>query len=244
MDDIDLLEHGGAGDDRPFVVRHLGYEWPLEDPREKHYQWVLTALAVGSTPAIPQDLPVWQHRLAFEHWCAAWDLPDFQSARRLAYLVDSYRPAIVHDLMVHAGQDLGDLWRGRRWRLLLDIIDRLPAHSWYAAAVSQDEEHAKMLAEAIASQPEGKNDGDKQHPSLTTWTPEVAAMTNVLDAVRSVQHAIVAVNSEKGKAPKPPDPAPRPVTPLEKAIKRAQFDRRKAKHDALAARMLPHKSTS
>lgn len=240
MKSIDLLEHGGGH----FHIRHNGELVALADPRGMHYQIVLLMLKLEHAPGTP-GMPEWKRALVFDRWCAAWDLPEFQSAQRLAYLVDHYRPAISSDLHATHHMDLGELWRARRWILLLDLIDRLPAHSWYASAVSMDEDHAKMMAESIAAQKRDKNNEDKSNgPSLTTWTPEVAAITNVLDAVRGVQHAIVAVNSAKGKAPEPPKPAQRPITPLEKAIRRVEYDTRKAAHDALAARVLPHKRKS
>lgn len=235
LNPIDFLEHGGGH----FMLRRGGVLIPLPDPREKHYQWVLTALSLRYVPGTPEDIPWWMVDRVFERWCAAWDLPPFDMARRLAYLVDHYRPQIAHDLATRTHYDLGDLWRARRWTLLLDLIDRLPAHSQYASAVSMDEEHAEMLAEQLAAR-ETDDDGPRG-PSLTGWTPEVAALTNIFDAVRQVQHTLVAVNSEKGKAPEAPKPAARPHTPLEAAIKRAQYNRRKAKHEALVARVLPPK---
>ena len=238
MKSIDFLEHGGGH----FAVRHHGEIIPLPDPRAMHYQEVLAALHLRHAPRTPGDLKEWQRVLVFERWCAAWDLPDFRSAQRLAYLVDHYRPAIANDMQVHAHLDLGALWRARRWTLLLDVIDRLPAHSWYAASVSMDEEHARMMAESIAARRSDGEDTSSKGPALTTWTPEVAALTNLLDAVRGVQHAVVAVQAPKGKAPEPPKPAPRPITPLERALKRAEYDRRKASHETLVARMLPHKA--
>lgn len=239
MKSIDFLEHGGGH----FHIRHHGELVSLPDPRAQHYQWVLMALAVGHVPGTPDDIPDWKRRIVFERWAVAWDLPDFNNARRLAYLVDNYRAPIAFDLQTYAHADLGELWRARRWTLLLDILDRLPAHSWYAATVSMDEEHARMMAEAMSKQVEETGEIPKSKgPSLTTWTPEVAALTAILDATRSVQHAIVAVNSPKGKAPEPPKPSPRPQTPLEAAIKLMEHRRRKSKHEALVARLLPHKS--
>ena len=239
MKSIDSLEHGGGH----FHIRHHGELIAMPDPRAKHFQWVLLALYLGHVPGTPGDLNEWQRNLVFERWCAAWDLPEFTSARRLAYLVDNYRSAIAYDLQVHAHADLGDLWRARRWTLLLDLLDHLPAHSWYAATVSMDEEHAKMMADSIAAQKAASgSEGESKGPSLTTWTPEVAMLTNILDAVRGVQHAVIAVQSPKGKAPESPKPAPRPVTPLERALKLVEFNRRKAAHESLVARVLPHKA--
>ena len=240
MKSIDFLEHGGATGASPFAIRVNGEIISLPDPRSKHYQWVLLALHIGHVPGIPFGIPDWQRRLAFEHWCAAWDLPDIANAKRLAYLVDHYRPAISNDLRVYANTDLGDLWRARRWTLLLDVIDRLPAHSWYSSSVAMDEEHARMMAEALEAR--SGDAVDERGPALTTWTPEVSMLTNVLDAVRGVQHAVYAAQHGK-KAGEPPKPAPRPITALERAMKTASFNRRKAAHDALVARILPHKKS-
>lgn len=243
MKSIDLLEHGGATGTSPFALRHHGEYIALPDPRTRHYQWVLTALQLGHVPGTPGDLPEWKRALVFDRWCAAWDLPHrFEDARRLAYLVDHYRAAMSHDLHVHAHADLGDLWRARRWTLILDIVDRLPGHSQFGATIAMDEEHAQMMAEALAARNKDGGEDKDSGPPLTTWTPEVAVLTNVLDAVKGVQYAVVAVQAEKGKAPEPPKPSERPVTPLQRALKRAEFDRRKAAHDALVARVLPHKA--
>lgn len=236
MKNIDFLEHGGGH----FHIRHHGLLVALPDPRAQHFQWVLQALALEHVPGTPDDVPEWQRSLVFERWRAAWELPTFREAQRLAYLVDHYRSAISYDLATCTPYDLGTLWRARRWTLLLDIVDHLPAHSWYASTVSMDEEHARMMAEALAER-EQDDDAEGSGPPLTTWTPEVAVLTNVLDAVRGVQYAVIAANSEGGKAPEAPKPAPRPTTPLERAMRRADFERRKAKHESLVARLLPSK---
>ena len=95
-----------------------------------------------------------------------------------------------------------------------------------------------MLAEQLASRDEEER--DDRGPALTTWTPEVGVLTSVLDAVRRVEHAVYAAQHGK-KAGEPPKPMPRPQTPLEAALKRAEHNRRKAKHEALVARVLPKK---
>lgn len=237
MNSIDLLEHGG-GD---FQLRLDGYLIDMPDPRTMHYQEVLLGLSVGHVRWTPGDIPEWQRALIFERWCAAWDLPSFDNARRLAYLVDHYRSALSYDLTAHAGVDLGNLWRARRWTKLLDLIDHLPSHSHYSAAVMNDEEHAKLLAEAHAKKKKDGGQEEDRGPSLTTWTPEVAVLTQVLDAVNSVRYAVVAVQAGK-KAGDPPKPARRPVTALERAMRRAEYNRRKAAHESLVARVLPQKA--
>lgn len=246
MENLLLVEaaHGG-----PFVFKHRGETYRLPSPVDMPFQYVLSQLQRREPPR-PSDrmpakgtMPKWKHDLLFEQWAAHYDLPDFKSAQRLAYLIDHYREAIVYDLYHFcSGTDLGELWRSRRWRTALDLIDRLPAHSWYSAAVSNDEDHARMLAESLIARKEldDESSSDKG-PPLTSWTPEVAKLTEVVDAVSAVHHAIIAVNSEKGKVPDPPKPSPRPTTPLERAMKRANYEVRKERHEALARRMLPHK---
>lgn len=241
MKDIDFLEHGGAADGSPPVIRHLGYDLPMDNPRERHFQWVLLALAVRYVPSIPHDLPDWKRELAFEHWRAGWNLPRFEDARRLAYIVDRHRGALTHDLLVVAGLDLGEEWRARRWARLLDIIDRLPAHSHYSAAVAADEEHARLLAEAMAARKAEGDDEKDAGPAITTWSPEVAVLTRVVDELKSVRYAVLASQLGK-KAGDPPRPEPRPVTAIQAAIKRAEHARRKAAHESLVARVLPHKA--
>ena len=238
MNGIDALEFGGATSSNPFRVIHHGDVIVLSDPTREHYQWVLAALKIGHVRGIPEDIPAWQHDAIFDRWRVAWGLPLFGDARRLAYLVDKHRGALTSDLARYTSSDLGELWRARRWSQLLDIVDRLPAHSHSSAALSNDEEHAKMLAQAIAARP--KDERDSGGPSLTTWTPEVAMLAKVVDAVQGVRYAVVATQVGK-KAGEPPAPESRPETALDRQIKAARFHHRKAAHESLVARVLPQK---
>lgn len=234
MRPVDFLEHGGGH----FYVRLAGQVISLRSPVEMHYQQVLACLMVGLAPGIPlHGVSQWQSEVVFDRWRAAWDLPDFEAARRLAYLADHYSSALNSDLLP-LGVDLGQMWRARRWRTLLDVIDRLPPWSQYAASVSSDPEHAKMLAEQVSKG--AGSEKPKDRPALTTWTPEVAVMTSILDAVRQLDYHVCGFKLGK-KAGAPPEPAPRPVTPLQAAMERARYDRRQSAHEKLVARVLPHK---
>jgi hypothetical protein len=237
MSNLSVLEAATGG---PFWFRYEGQNHLLPDPADLPFQ---TVLAILDAERIPDALamPEWKRARLFAAWAAHYDLPDFQSAQRLSYLVDHYRSALVYDLQSFLNVDLGDLWRSRRWRTLLDHIDHLPGHSWYSAAVSTDEDHAAMIAESLASR-EQEGEVQPKGPSLQSWTPEVAAITRLTDAVKEVSYVVAAVNySGKGARPQPPKPEPRPRTPLEAAIQRADFNRRKASHDKLVKRLLPHK---
>lgn len=241
MQNIDLIEHGSPG----LTVRHQGELLDLPDPRELNYQAVLAILQSGHVPVAAGDLPLWKDTLIFERWSAAYDLPDFTSAQRLAYLVDHYRSAIVYDLRVFASVDLGELWRARRWRTLLDLIDHLPGHGWYAASVSMDPEHARMMAESMAARRDaGEADAaEDSGPPLVHWTPEYAKLTDILDAIRHLDHTTAAVQVGKAAGP-PPEPSPRPITPIQRELKAAEYRRRKQNHETLVARLLPHKRAS
>ncbi len=241
MDNLEIIEaaHGG-----PFVVRATAPGYPptthvIVDPVDMDFMSVLQTLQVEHVP-LPVGLRCseWKRALLFSAWAAHYDLPDFTSAQRLAYLLDRYRSAIVYDIQTFCGADIGALWRSRRWRTALDLIDHLPAHSWYSAAVANDEEHAAMIAESLAAR---QSEGEKASasPDLHTWTPEVAAITSVTDAIRQLIYTTRAVQGDKQA--KPPEPLPRPSTPLEAAIKRANFSARQERHEALVKRLLPHK---
>lgn len=235
MENLDILEAATGG---PFVLRHKGMLYPLLGPAQMHYQRVLACLQEGHHPFLPGNMPEWKRALAFQRWSAHYGLPDFGSAQRLAYLVDRYRSELTYDLR-QFGVDLGDLWRSRQWRTLLDLIDHLPSHSWYSAAVAEDEEHAELLRKAMAERGGDERSSKPKGPPLTTWTPEVATMTEVLDAVRFLTYVTAAAGGSQSA--KPPPPAPRPHSLLADAMKRSEFDRRQEKHNALAARLLPHK---
>jgi len=215
-------------------------EQEIPHPRELSFQQVLAVIGRASLYPMVETQTPRQDRAAYDAWAANHDLPDFQNAQRLCYLVDHFEAELTYDFRAFlGGTDMAELWRERRWRTMLMLIDRLPAHSWYSAALANDEQHAEMLAKAIAARGDDE-DAPSKGPAWNTWTPEVAMLTQVVDAVRSLQHTLVAVNAEK--APPPPEPLPRPTGALEKAVKIAEFNLRKAKHQALVARVLPHKA--
>lgn len=229
---IDALEARG-----PFAFRYAGRAIALPSPVDLSIHVIAAALYLEHVPGTP-NMRRWQERAVVRAWSAHHDLPTLQHLQRLCYAVERYHDAIEYDLRAELGVDLDALWRGRRFRRLLNLIDHLPRHTWYSEAVSTDQEHAEMLAKALAEQ---GDDGSKHSPPMHTWSPEVDMLAKVVDAVRSVNHTLAAVNSEKGKAPKPPEPEARPKTALDGIRKAAYHSQRQAKHEALAKRLLPHK---
>lgn len=124
--------------------------------------------------------------------------------------------------------DLAAEWRGRRWRKLLNIIDRLPRDSAYVEAISEDD----ALADAMIS---SEQPTDQPVRRLSDWSAEVELLTALVDRVSELIQVIVAVNGAK---PSAPPTAPRPVTAFDRARDRA----RQRRHQSLVARVLPHKA--
>lgn len=236
MKNIDALEAARGG---PFTYRHRSETITGPDPSALHYQVVLLALHDEVMPESPTDMPYWKIRALFEQWQAHYDLPEFENGRRLAYIVDHYIDTLTSDLRTWLRIDLGEMWRSRRWNTLLAYIDRLPRWSLYHEAVANDPEHAEMVATAMAESGDRDDSGTLSGPPLSTWTPEVEAIVKLTDAVKGL-YAVIPM-SQGAKNVKQPDPEPRPKTLLEQARRRGEYQRRKAKHDALAARLLPHK---
>jgi len=207
-------------------------------------------MAVGQVLAILEHghlgypslrLPWDKAEALFVAWVAHYDLPTHRDARRLAYVVQRYTDALEWDLRVHAaGADLGALWRDRRWRYLLNLIDHLPT-SHYAHAVSQDPEHAKMLAEAMVARKADSNALESpKGPPLHSWSPQMAITADLIDSVNRLHYAIWMSNG--GKGVKPDDPYPRPTSLVVEATREAEYNRRQKVHKSLVARMLPHKA--
>lgn len=236
MNNLEALDAASGG---PFTYLHDEERLTGPDPTALPFQIVLAALEDQAMPGTPTDIPYWKVTALFEQWQAHYDLPEFEQARRLAYVIDHYIDTLTYDLQAHLNVDLGALWRDRRWNTLLAYIDRLPRWSLYYEAVANDPEHAEMVAEALEADTERDDSGVSAGPALSTWTPEVERLVELIDAVRGLHYLIPAAAGSKDV--KPPKPLPRPTTALEKARKAGEHRRRMAKHKSLAARMLPHK---
>lgn len=230
LDDLDAARGG------PFTYRYGGQVHETPDPAALSFEAVLVILQTGLLPDVP-DMPLYKRSALTRRWRAHYDLPEYVNANRLAFLLDRYRDDLDYDLRAYANVELGPAWRSRRWRTLLSVIDRLPPHSYFAEAVSKDPEHAKMLAEAAAA---GTPSDSPKGPPLRTWTPEVALLTRIFDAVRHLEWTTAAVHAGK-KAGDPPKASPTPYTLVDREAKRAEYHRKMEAHKALTKRLLPHK---
>jgi hypothetical protein len=122
--------------------------------------------------------------------------------------------------------DLAQLWRQRRWRKLLNIIDHLPRDSAYVEALTDDEE----LAERMLARPE--QPAVKSLRRMSEFSAEVEVLSVIADRIAEQTQVIAAT---KGAKPHKVKPMPRPRTAMEKVRKR----RRETAHRSLVSRLLP-----
>lgn len=120
------------------------------------------------------------------------------------------------------------MWRSRRWRKLLNIIDHLPRDSAYVEAMTQDED----LAEQLMSRP---NPPKTPARRMSEFSPAVELLSIIADRIGEQTQVIASAHGAKpGKV----RPMPRPVSAMDRVRQR----RREAKHRALVARVLPGRS--
>jgi len=123
------------------------------------------------------------------------------------------------------------MWRTRRWRQLLDILEYLPRTSAYAQALATDEE----LAEQVAEMPETDDRPAAWTRSHRDYTPEVEMLTAVYDRLGELIRVTAAMRGARGK---PPPLGPRPVHAFEKYRKQ----KLRRNHDQLVSRLITNKS--
>lgn len=108
---------------------------------------------------------------------------------------------------------------------MLNLIDSLPAHSRYIAAIGDDEEAAEHM----------DPDAKPRPPRLTDWDPTVRALASIHDLLGELIRVQLAAGT--GRKPPPMARYPRPVL----ASARVRERHRWAKHHALVARVLPNR---
>lgn len=110
------------------------------------------------------------------------------------------------------------MWRSRRWRRLLNLIDRLPAACHLADAQAQDAELAQVQVEHMDTH----RQADPSR-SFLEWTPEAELLTYVGDVLNQLVAITVAVNSKDGKMQRV-DPLPRPKRALDALLVKVRDD--------------------
>lgn len=124
------------------------------------------------------------------------------------------------------GIDLATEWRSRRWRKLLNLIDRLPRNSQFVEAQANDEDAARALFAVVGDAlPEPTE-------RWSEWSPEREALARLEDRLQDLTRAVVASGGSK---PGQFRPARRPTS----AMQGLREARRVDQHRTLVARVLP-----
>jgi len=137
-------------------------------------------------------------------------------------------------------EDAGELWRSRRWRRLLNLIDKLPRNTHYHQAVLADPEHLAML-DRVRS----KGDpGPAPLPPLATWSAEVDMSANVVDAIKHLEDTLLRVNvpREKQNTLKEIAWVPRPGRAKESDHSKLSNAEKEIIHRRTVGKLLPHKA--
>lgn len=121
------------------------------------------------------------------------------------------------------------MWRARRWRKLLNVIEQLPRTSAYAQAMATDDK----LAHEMASLPDAGGKA-KWRRSYRDYSPEVEMLSALFDRVGEL---IRVTAGTRGARSKSPQPAPRPIPAIER-IKRRNAETR---HRQTVSRVLVDK---
>ncbi len=111
-------------------------------------------------------------------------------------------------------------------RLLLNLIDHLPGHSLLAEAIADDEDQAELWLALHKDTP-----AVPQPPRLSTWTPEVELLAELVDEVSRLTQTVTAV---AGGKPGQMKPHPRPET----AVMRVRRRHRREANERLTARVV------
>jgi hypothetical protein len=122
-------------------------------------------------------------------------------SQRLIFLVGSYQRELEYDFAHELpGENFGQLWRSRRWKKLLELIDRLPRNSQYRQALMNDEEAAEQYLREFERDPEAVGSADDGRPPMAEFTLEAELLLDLVNEVKALRSE--AISMETGKSPK------------------------------------------
>jgi len=125
---------------------------------------------------------------------------------RLRELLTRYQGAVAADLAEVYGLDLEVLYRSRRWRYLLSLIDELPEASRVRQAMLDDPEVAEAILDA-----DGGTDAE-WHPPISEYGLAEQYLAQIIDGLAALNQAVVALGGGKPERPKA---TPRPRTQID-----------------------------
>lgn len=172
------------------------------------------------------DATMGQLRYVRKHYCRIQGLGEPDAVEWLVRRLARFGDALEVDLQRHYRLDLGDLWRGRQWRRLDNLLAHLPQDTFYRQEVLNDPE---MVREVLSH----KDEGPKGF-AISDFSATVSVLRDVVQEQRMTRATLIAVNSKNGAAPKV-DSYPGPIT----AIEQTDIQMRKEAHDRLRQRLLP-----
>lgn len=172
-------------------------------------------MVVNSADLGSVDFPWWKAEFlmgAYRRQAGLCETP--QDDLRLLRLVDKrdYREAIEADLHEVHGLDLGVEFRSRRWRRLLNFIERTRRNSNLGQVMAADEELAKLILD--------REGGEKRELSVRPMT-EFSAEVELLSVACDRLGELLQVQAAKaGGRTRPVKPQPRPRTAVAKLRER------------------------
>lgn len=228
---VDRLERDRP--DEPFCVElRDGTVVRLRDARDVAARDLLQgpvelAAAVMPVGTLLSDLPVdlSDIEVIVDLYCDHYGLGLVGEALELVWVLDRYLGEVTYDL-AGLGLDVPTLWRQRRWGLLWTVMIRLPRNSLTKEKLLDDDEFVSR------SWPEDAEESAPVAIRVSEFSPEVAALYDVIDRLGEVCSTVIGA---AGGKPRRVKPIRRPIT----AFERVKNRRRREAHQRLVARVLP-----
>jgi len=229
LDDLDRERSGR------FVIRVNDEPAELRSPLDM--SWNEVAACINDLSAFVQltGMPgsgKAARELARDRWIAHFGLTsDDDATRRLASVMGQYASKLEADFPRHyPGVGPADLWRARKWRCLLNLIDHLPQNTHYHHALMNDPEYAKRVADYRVKHP---TTDEQKAPPWSVWSPEYEAMQSIIDELRVLRATVVG---SAGGKPSEPKMTLKPVSEIQKAVARKKWQ----EHEGLKSKFLPN----
>jgi hypothetical protein len=243
LDALALLDCEGGGrfvlsDHHDSTLRPAATMSANEIFRVLHDDRAFVVQVAGSRAMPARDIPALRRS-----WAVQNGLLEGTDLERLLWLLRRFRDDVEYDLRKHLGVDLGELWRARRWRMLLNYVDRLPRASWTYMAMTNDPSYAEAMADAIAKRSTSTLEEEPPSRPLVESTPEVAVLSDLVDAVNALRATFIMANKKPGSPDPVIPPYPRPVTLVDRMTEKAKRKARWAAHESLADRILLRRRT-
>ncbi len=183
-------------------------------------------------------LPWWKVELVQQAWAQHNGLPAAGQAHRLLYMIQKFGKGIEFDLRNHlSGVSLGELFRERRWRELLNLLDQLPQDTHMNRLLTTDEQYMEaVLGDAEPSK--GDEETGPTAPSMANWSQTNALLAVLIDAVNrntAVTQAMAGAKNSKF------EPHPRPESAAQKILARRANEVAKRRHQELVSMLLPNR---